>query len=110
MAEQTIKLKLEEPVRGESAYEVAVRNGYLGTEEEWLATLKGEKGDKGDTGPQGEKGEQGEIPDISMKEDVLNKVLSVGPYENHEQYPSARAVYDFVSEKIGDVEALLAEI
>ena len=28
--------------RGESAFEVAVRNGYEGTEEEWLETLKGD--------------------------------------------------------------------
>lgn len=32
-------------VRGESAYQIAVRHGYVGTEEEWLASLKGEKGD-----------------------------------------------------------------
>ena len=30
---------------GESAYEVAVRHGYTGTEAEWLKSLKGEKGD-----------------------------------------------------------------
>lgn len=30
------------------AYGVAVRNGFKGTEAEWLASLKGEKGDKGD--------------------------------------------------------------
>ena len=30
------------------AYGVAVRNGFTGTVEEWLASLKGEKGDKGD--------------------------------------------------------------
>jgi len=34
---------------GESAYEIAVRNGFQGTEVEWLASLKGEKGDKGDS-------------------------------------------------------------
>lgn len=33
---------------GDSAYEVAVKNGYKGTEKEWVASLKGEKGDKGD--------------------------------------------------------------
>lgn len=33
---------------GDSAYEVAVKNGYKGTEEEWIASLKGEKGDKGE--------------------------------------------------------------
>ena len=31
---------------GDSAYEVAVENGFEGTEEEWLASLKGEKGEK----------------------------------------------------------------
>lgn len=37
-------------VKGEdglSAYEVAVNSGYVGTIEEWLASLKGEKGDNG---------------------------------------------------------------
>ncbi len=37
-------------VQGLSAYEVAVKNGYEGTEQEWLASLKGLKGDKGDKG------------------------------------------------------------
>ncbi len=36
------------------AYAVAVRNGFEGTEEEWLASLKGEKGDKGDKGDSGD--------------------------------------------------------
>lgn len=31
--------------RGYSAYEIAVQNGFEGTEEEWLASLKGEPGD-----------------------------------------------------------------
>lgn len=33
---------------GKSAYEVAVDNGFEGTEAQWLASLKGDKGDKGD--------------------------------------------------------------
>ena len=33
------------PANGLSAYEIAVRHGFKGTEEEWLASLKGEKGD-----------------------------------------------------------------
>lgn len=36
---------------GESAYQVAVRHGYTGTEAEWLASLKGEKGDPGTEPP-----------------------------------------------------------
>lgn len=35
---------------GKSAYEIAVSNGFEGTEEEWLASLKGAKGDPGDDG------------------------------------------------------------
>jgi hypothetical protein len=30
---------------GKSAYEVAVDNGFVGTEQEWLASLKGEPGE-----------------------------------------------------------------
>lgn len=40
-----------------SAYAIAVKNGFEGTEEDWLASLKGEKGDKGDKGDPGDGGE-----------------------------------------------------
>lgn len=58
--------------RGYSAYEVAVQNGFVGTEAEWLESLvgpqgsqgpkgePGETGPAGATGPQGPKGETGE--------------------------------------------------
>jgi hypothetical protein len=64
---------------GLSAYEIAVANGFVGTEAEWLASLhgadgqdgtdgvngqKGDKGDKGDTGPQGEPGAAADIGGI----------------------------------------------
>lgn len=49
-----------EAIHGYSAYEVAIINGFKGTQEEWLESLKGEKGDKGDTGDTGEKGDRGE--------------------------------------------------
>lgn len=38
------------------AYGVAVRNGFEGTEEEWLASLKGEQGEKGADGADGADG------------------------------------------------------
>ena len=44
---------------GKSAYEIAVDNGFEGTEEEWLESLKGEKGDTGEPGEKGDTGEGG---------------------------------------------------
>ncbi len=34
-----------QPQPAESAYDIALRHGFVGTEEEWLASLKGEDGD-----------------------------------------------------------------
>lgn len=44
---------------GASAYEVAVENGYEGTETEWLASLKGDAGADGAPGANGADGEDG---------------------------------------------------
>lgn len=46
-------------VQGYSAYEIAVQQGYTGTEEEWLASLKGERGERGIQGIPGERGDPG---------------------------------------------------
>jgi len=46
-------------VDGASAYEIAVENGYTGTEAEWLTSLKGQKGERGEKGEKGDPGEQG---------------------------------------------------
>lgn len=35
---------------GKSAYQIALDNGFVGTETEWLASLKGDKGDTGASG------------------------------------------------------------
>ena len=54
---------------GLSAYEIAVTNGYEGTEQEWLKTLKGEPGENGADGAKGdpgEKGDNGETPVIRI--------------------------------------------
>ena len=51
---------------GKSAYDIAVENGFVGSESEWLDSLvgkdgeKGDKGDKGDTGDRGLTGWEGE--------------------------------------------------
>lgn len=44
---------------GESAYEIAVRNGFEGTETEWLESLKGETGATGSAGKDGTDGTDG---------------------------------------------------
>ena len=46
-------------LKGESAYELAVQEGFEGTEEEWLASLVGPQGPQGIQGIQGEQGIQG---------------------------------------------------
>lgn len=49
-------------VNGLSAYEIAVQNGYTGTEQQWLSTaIIGPQGPAGPQGPQGIQGEQGPI-------------------------------------------------
>ncbi|MCX2809696.1 hypothetical protein OQ477_06775 [Bacillus sp. ChL18] len=46
-------------VTGKSAYDIAVDNGFSGTVEEWLASLKGEKGSTGAKGATGAAGKDG---------------------------------------------------
>ena len=43
-----------------SAYGIARKHGYTGTEEEWLAGLKGEAGPQGEKGEPGAKGDKGD--------------------------------------------------
>lgn len=44
---------------GNSAYDIALKHGFIGSEDEWLASLKGAKGEQGEQGVQGEKGQNG---------------------------------------------------
>lgn len=135
---------------GKSAYQIALDNGFEGTQEDWLeslkgqqgekgeqgikgekgdafkyddftpeqlAALKGDKGDKGDTGAQGEQGiqgiqgEKGDKGDdyiltdedkkfiakiVSEKSEMLeNKTSDISSESTDEQYPSAKAVFEY---------------
>ena len=62
-----------ESVIGESAYQVAVDNGFIGTEQEWLASLKGEQGDD-------------YVLTAQDKTDIANIVLSELPTTQGVQY------------------------
>jgi len=63
----------EKGTDGKSAYQIAVEQGYQGSESDWLSSLKGDKGDtgkrgeKGDTGLQGERGEKGDPGDRGLQ-------------------------------------------
>lgn len=57
---------------GLNAYSVALKEGFIGTEKEWLASLKGEKG---------EKGEQGEPADIGQTVDAAVERIMTPSFE-----------------------------
>lgn len=57
---------------GNSAYQVALDNGFSGTEEEWLESLIGPAGAQGATGAQGPQpplGDAGDGPTVALKSD-----------------------------------------
>ncbi len=58
---------------GKSAYEVALQNGFTGTEADWLTSLKGQKGDAGEPGATGAKGDPGEKGATGAKGDPGEK-------------------------------------
>lgn len=62
---------------GLSAYEVAVANGFMGTEPEWLLSLKGAQGERGLQGEQGIQGIQG-LPgsDATVTKTAVEAVLT----------------------------------
>lgn len=62
--------------RGCSAYEIALQNGFSGTEEEWLETL-------------------GTL-DPNTVEFKSNKTTTVSSSSTDVQYPSAKATYDAI--------------
>lgn len=49
----------EKGTDGKSAYQIAVEQGYQGSESDWLSSLKGDKGEKGNTGAKGTPGQDG---------------------------------------------------
>ncbi len=61
---------------GASAYEIALDNGFYGSEGEWLASLKGEKGDRGVQGLQGVRGEKGDKGDAFTYDDFTPEQLA----------------------------------
>ena len=84
-ADMTVEIDGISGPRGYSAYELAVKRGYEGTLDEWLASLKGEQGEQG---IQGEVGEQGR---------GIKTVYVAGDYTLHVRYTDDT---EFVSQSI----------
>lgn len=87
----SFKFKNLEGVDGKSAYDIAVANGFVGTEEEWLASLHGEKGEKGEKGVQGVPGKDGADAEV---------VNEVSPSDNSHAVSGA-AVANYVAAHSG---------
>lgn len=70
-------------VVGQSAYEIAVKNGFSGTEAQWLESLRGEQGIKGDKGEKGDKGDTGESqpPTQAQVDSAVSDYLAEHPVE-----------------------------
>lgn len=68
---------------GDSAYEIAVAGGFVGTEAQWLASLVGPQGATGPEGPQPELGAAGAGADIALR--------STDPTTTNPRIPTAHA-------------------
>jgi hypothetical protein len=87
--QQLLQKISEKGGNGKSAFEIAVENGFVGTEAEWLVSLKGKDGANGRDGAVGPQGEQGppgkdgvtpdmsEYPTRSDYEDLQRKLQSL---------------------------------
>ncbi len=85
---------------GMSAYEIALQNGFEGSEEEWLASLKGENGINGKDGINGTNGSASSSTDVRRINEAL--LASVAIYCSFERNTST--VYSAGSGVIYDMD------
>ena len=79
--------RVEQLSDGKSAYEVAVDNGFVGTEAQWLASLHGAQGPAGASGPQGPAGADGQqgpagadwVPTETELNDIAQRAVNLIP-------------------------------
>lgn len=77
--EKVIELAVTHILSGKSAYQLAQENGYSGSLQEWLDSLKG---DPGPTGPQGPEGPPGRIEGDGFDVDNVIDSNSTNPVQN----------------------------
>ena len=103
-------------IRSKSAYEIAVKNGFNGSEQEWLESLKGDQGIQGEKGDKGEAGKDGSdyVLTSEDKEDIARSIPAV-LYEEQsltdEQKTQARDNIGAASEaELGEISTILDSI
>ena len=72
---------------GASAYDIAVKNGFKGTEQQWLDSLKGADGKDGENGEDGADGKDFSLTDASF-EALYAAAVSQGYTGTAEEYKS----------------------
>lgn len=76
---KVVELAVTHILSGKSAYQLAQENGFSGTLQEWLASLKG---DTGPIGPQGPEGPPGQIEGDGFDVDNVIDANSTNPVQN----------------------------
>lgn len=92
--------KLANPtLRGYSAYETACQNGFEGTEQEWLESLKGAKGEDG-TSPIVSVSKSGTVTTVEITDTNGTKIITINDGENGQD--GASVIVQSVSESTED--------
>lgn len=93
-------------VPGASAYDIAVKHGFDGTEEDWLASLKGEPGAPGAPGAPGKPGEDGKDGlawiDLGTFDDVMAKMDELLEDGRYRLWTDDPFCYSVEVERLGD--------
>lgn len=77
--EKVVELAVTHILSGKSAYQLAQENGFSGSLQDWLDSLKG---DPGPTGPQGPEGPPGQIEGDGFDVDNAINANSTNPVQN----------------------------
>ncbi len=91
------------PIRGpegKSAYDLAVQNGFVGTIEEWLETLKGGTGPQGPEGPQGPPGKDADLTEVTAQLVEMKPKVDNAWQLNKENNVTVSNMGNFTAEKV----------
>lgn len=97
-------------VDGKSAYEIACEHGFTGSEEQWLASLKGVDGVNGTNGRDGSNGRDGVDGNTPIKgvdyftdADKTELISSLGL----SGYATTEAVHNYINNAISNIDVLI---